>query len=676
MNDSLSKISLKIKTLKEKINLNDYQYYVLDQPKISDYEYDQLMKGLKELEYQYPQFITPDSPTQRVSGQASPTFAPVKHIIPMLSLDNTYNEEELKAWYDRVVKSLKTEKIEFVVELKIDGVSLSLTYENALLTRAATRGDGEKGEDITPNAKTINYIPLKLLTRESPIFLEVRGEVYIDKKDFERLNNRMIDNKEEPFANPRNAAAGSLRQKDTKITASRPLKYFVHSYGKIVGGKYFATHWDFLAASKKYGLPINKYSVLCMNFSEVIAKCKEFETIRDTVPFEIDGAVIKVNDLEQQRMLGFTMKSPRWAIAFKFAPRETTTKVKDIRVQVGRTGILTPVADLEPVSLSGVTISHATLHNFDEIKRLDVKIGDRVLIQRAGDVIPKVVKVIVSERTGNEKTVHIPPKCPACEGPITKEKEEDVSYRCLNPSCPAQIELGLSHFSKREAMDIESMGEAVIKQLLNRKMVSNFSDIYKLKKESLLKLDLFKDKKAQNLLDAIEKSKTQPLNRLIYGLGIRNVGEKAALTLAEHFQTIHKLMQASSDELLNINEIGPVLARSILDYFSQASVKKLINELALLGINLRQPETEQSAKPLEGKTFVLTGELKAYSRGEAENKIRELGGNPASSVSRKTDFLVTGENPGSKYAKAKGLGVKILNEEEFIKLIEKYKISN
>jgi DNA ligase (NAD+) len=669
MNDNLSKISLRIKELKDKITTNDYQYYVLDKPIISDREYDLLMKELEALERNYPQFLTLDSPTQRVSGTASPTFNSVKHIVPMLSLDNTYNEKDLVQWFDKVNKILNDKLAEFIVELKIDGVSLSLTYDKGLLAKAATRGDGETGEDITPNAKTIKSIPLKLLKNKTPDFLEVRGEAYIEKKDFIKLNESVLDSRFEPFANPRNAAAGSLRQKEAKITASRRLKYMVHSYGKIEGGVSFNSLWDFFSVCKDYGLPCSKYSILCRSKEEVMLQINKIEQIRDTLPFEIDGAVIKVNSLGQQKILGFTMKSPRWAIAYKFAARQATTIVNDIRVQVGRTGILTPVADLEPVSLSGVTISHATLHNFDEVKRLGIKIWDKVLIERAGDVIPKVVKVILEERTGKEKEVHIPSKCPACSGPITKEKEEDVSYRCLNPSCPAQIAQGLMHFAKREAMDIESMGEAVVKQLLEKKLVSDFSDIYKLKKEALLKLDLFKDKKAQKLIDAIEKSKEQPLNRVIYGLGIRNIGEKAALTLAERSKTMDNLINTDIETLLKINEIGPVVAQSIVDYFSQSSVKNLIEEFNKLGLNLTQPEPKGGPKPFADKSFVLTGELKKYSRDEAEALIRELGGNPVSSVSRKTDFLLLGENPGSKYEKAKKLNVKIINEEEFIVMI-------
>ncbi|MBN1622131.1 MAG: NAD-dependent DNA ligase LigA [Endomicrobiales bacterium] len=673
MNKSIKEISKEAEELRHKIRHHDYLYYVLSQPKISDYEYDQLLKQLEKIEGQHPEVITQDSPTQRVSGKAVPTFKPVKHVVPMLSLDNTYNEEEVKEWGKRINKGLNSAKSEFAAELKIDGVGLSITYENGILIQGATRGDGETGEDITPNAKTIRVIPLSL--RHDPgagpalKFLEVRGEVYIDKKDFLALNDKMKDKNAQVFANPRNAAAGSLRQKDVKITESRPLKFFVHSYGKIEGSKKFGTHLDFLDFCSGLGLKPIEHAKLCRNIDEALAFCREFEEKRDSLPYEVDGVVIKVNSLEQRKTLGFTMKSPRWAIAYKFPARQATTKIKNIRVQVGRTGIITPVADLEPVELSGVRISHATLHNFDEIKRLDARIGDEVLIERAGDVIPKVVKVVDSKQGGRSEPFRVPKKCPSCSGPITKEKEEDVAYRCLNPSCPEQLERGLIHFAKREAMDIETLGDVVVSQLIKNKMVSSFADIYKLKKEDLLKLELFKEKKAQNLLSAIEKSKKQPLSRLLYAFGIRNVGEKAAQTLADKFGTLDELMKAKLESLTNINEIGPVMAQSITDFFSQPSVQKLIKEIKSLGINTTEPRKKKGPQPLSGKTLVLTGELENLSRSEAESRIKELGGNATSAVSSKTDFVVAGKNPGSKYDRAKKLGVKIIDEKIFNKMI-------
>lgn len=667
-------IKTQIENLRKEIRKHDYLYYVLNQPEISDYEYDQLMKKLIELEKKYPELITPDSPTQRVSGEVTKEFKPVKHSIPMLSLDNTYSAEEIYEWNTRIKKVL-TEKYEFVVEPKIDGVSCAIVYKNGILSVGATRGDGETGEDITLNIKTIRSVPLALISPPSliPTFFEVRGEVYIDKADFEKLNKELSSRGITTFANPRNSAAGSLRQKDPKITASRPLKFFVHSFGEIKSTKLkFNTHLEFLQLCKQLGLRTIEHVKLCSNIDEVINYCMYWQEKRDELKYEIDGMVIKINSLRQREILGYTLKSPRWAIAYKFPARQVTTKVINIRVQVGRTGIITPVADLEPVECGGVTISRATLHNFDEINRLGVLIGDTVVVERAGEVIPKVVKVIESKRTGKEQKFSVPKKCHECGGVIVKEKEE-VAYRCINPSCPAQLARGLIHFAKREAMDIEGLGEAVVDELVNKKLVNDFADIYSLKKSDLLQLELFKDKKSQNLLNAIEKSKSQPLSRLLYGLGIRHVGEKAAQVLAEKFCDIDSLMNASVDELTKINEIGPVMAESIVNFFKQAQTKKLIAKLKSAGVNTIEPKKKiVSEGPFVGKTVVFTGELKSFSRAEAEAKVRQLGGNPVSSVSKKTDFVVVGENPGSKYTKAKQLKVKILTEQEFLKLVTSY----
>jgi DNA ligase (NAD+) len=669
MNKTTPSALKEIEKLRDEIRRHDYLYYVLDRPEITDYDYDRLMQQLTALEQQYPQLITPDSPTQRVAGLPSPTFEAVRHTVPMFSLDNTYSDDELQEWHQRTARALGNTSFEMVVELKIDGLSANLTYETGLLVRGATRGDGTTGEDVTSNIKTIRAIPLRLVSATPPSFFEVRGEVYMNKADFASLNRRITEKGDAAFANPRNAAAGSLRQKNPQITAHRPLRFFVHSYGKVTG-EHFDTHWEFLQHCRKMGLRPTEHAKLCTHIDDVIAYGKEIEAMRDDLPYEIDGMVVKVNSLEQQRILGFTMKSPRWAIAFKFTARQATTKLENIRVQVGRTGTLTPVADLEPVKVGGVTISHATLHNFDEIRRLDVKIGDTVLVQRAGDVIPQVVQVIETKRAGHEKTFHVPSHCPACSGPITKEKEEEVAYRCLNPSCPAQIEQGLRHFASRDAMDIEGMGEAVITQLVAKKIVTDFAGIYHLTKDDLLQLELFKEKKADNLLAMIEKSKARPLHRLIFGLGIRHAGEKAGYVLAGRFRTMDCLMKAGVDELTAIADIGPVMAQSVYDFFCQKTVQALISKLKAAGVNQTEPEREGGASPLEGKTFVLTGELKGFTRSDAENRIRELGGNPSSSVSKKTDYVIVGENPGSKFAKARKLGVKVLNEDEFDKLMK------
>ncbi len=669
---SVEEIKKQIEKLREEIKRHDYLYYVINQPEISDYEYDQLMAKLRDLEKRYPQFITPDSPTQRVCGEVSKEFKPVKHTIPMLSLENTYSSEEIFEWEKRIKKILGKENPEFVVEPKIDGVSCTVIYKKGLLVLGATRGDGETGEDITSNIKTIRSIPLSLVGSSKyqvPSTFEVRGEVYIDKKDFEKLNKKLQNTNEVTFANPRNAAAGSLRQKDPKVTAKRPIKFFAHSTGIIEGTNLkIESHWKFLQACKEFGIRVIQNAKLCKNIEEVIDYCKKWQEERDKIEYGVDGMVIKVNSFKQRKLLGFTMKSPRWAIAYKFPAQQATTKIKNIRVQVGRTGIITPVADLEPVRCGGVTISHATLHNFDEIKRLGVKIGDTVIVERAGEVIPKIVKVIESKRTGSEESFNVPEKCPECGGNIVKEKEE-VAYRCINPLCPAQLIRGLIHFAKREAMDIEGLGEAVVQQLVEKKLVHDFADIYSLKKEDLLKLELFKDKKAQNLLNAIEKSKKRPLSRLLFALGIRNVGEKAAIVLAEKFLNIDNLMKATIEDLQKIYEVGPVMAESIVNFFNQPGAKKLIEKLKNSAVNMKE-EIKKGPKILEGKTFVFTGELKTFSRNEAEAKVRELGGNATSSVSKKTDYVVVGENPGTKFDKAKKLGIKIINENEFLKIIK------
>lgn len=670
MTTEANSIHREIERLRAEIRHHDHCYYVLDTQEIDDRAYDLLLKRLGELEAAHPQFITPDSPTQRVGGAASSRFAPVTHSVPMLSLDNTYDDAEFTDWYRRVEKSLSGETFELVAELKIDGVSANLMYKDGVLNTAATRGDGVTGEDVTQNIRQIRSIPLRLSIDKPPAWFEVRGEIFIDTKAFDELNRTVTADGGERFANPRNAAAGSLRQKDPAVTASRPLRFFAHSYGKVEGADPFISHQQFLDFCKTCGLRPADNTKLCHSLAEVTAWREHLESIRDTLPYEIDGMVVKVNDLRQQRILGFTSKSPRWAIAFKFAARQATTVIRAIRVQVGRTGTLTPVAELEPVELGGVTISNSTLHNFDEISRLDARIGDTVLIQRAGDVIPKVVQVITARRTGNEQIFPIPAHCPSCSGPVTRQKEEDVAYRCLNPSCPAQIEQGLLHFASREAMDIEGLGDSAIEQLVHRGLVKTFTDIYRLTHEDLMLLDLYGSKKANNLIAAIEKSKTRPLSRLLFGLGIRQVGEKAARVLAAHFGHLDALIAADTEKLTAISDIGPVMARSITDYFSQAAVRDLINGLKAAGVRMDEPlQVVSESRPLEGKTFVLTGELTRYSRSEAENIIREKGGATTSAVSKKTDFVLAGAEPGSKLAKARTLGVSVITEEEFIRMI-------
>ncbi|MCM8765466.1 MAG: NAD-dependent DNA ligase LigA [Candidatus Omnitrophica bacterium] len=664
---SLTEIKKRIEKLREEIRHHDYLYYVLNQPVISDKEYDDLYRELKALEEKYPQFITPDSPTQRVSGEVLQEFKTVRHKVKMLSLDNTYTYDELREWNERIFKNLGKEKFEFVVELKIDGVSASLTYEQGIFILGATRGDGEVGEDITLNLKTIRSIPLHLKGRDLPRILEVRGEVYMERKEFEILNAEREKRGEVLFANPRNAASGSLKLLDPSLTAQRRLNCFIHSFGTREGGRELSNQWEFLNYAQEVGFRVNPANRLCKDIEEVIAYCNQWQEKRDSLSYDIDGMVIKINSVAPQKKLGFTLKSPRWAVAYKFPARQATTEVLAIKMNVGRTGVITPTAELKPVECGGVIIRNATLHNFDEIKRLNIRVGDRVLIERAGEVIPKVVKVVESR---GKKEVEIPKTCPVCGGKVVKEKEEEVAYRCINPSCPEQLERLIIHFSSRGAMDIEGLGEAVAKQLVEKKMVKDLADIYFLKKEDFLTLELFADKKAENLLKAIEESKKRPFSKFLYGLGIRHVGEKAALVLAERFKDIDTLMRTKVEDLLEIYEVGPVMAESIVNFFKQKSTQDLVKKFKKAGLILKEEEKKLGPQPLKGKKFVFTGELSEFSRKEAEELVRSLGGEASAAVSKNIDFVVVGENPGSKFAKAKELGVKIIDETEFKKLVK------
>ncbi|MBN3039265.1 MAG: NAD-dependent DNA ligase LigA [Candidatus Omnitrophica bacterium] len=672
----ISKTKKEVEELREKIRHHDYCYYVLDQPEISDSEYDKLMRRLKSLESVHPELLTPDSPTQRVSGQPIKEFKSVRHRLPMLSLDNAYSYAELHDWVERVRKGLgQGEKIEYITELKFDGTSASFTYRDGRFILGATRGDGQIGDDITANLRTLPTVALRLISSAKypvPKFLEVRGEVYMEHNDFQRLNREKQKKGEPLFVNPRNAAAGSLKLLDPKITAQRKLRHFIHSFGSLEKGKKISTHWEFIQSAREWGLRLNPHSRLCKNIDEVINECQKWQERRKTLAYDIDGMVIKINYIRQQQKLGHTLKSPRWAIAYKFPAEQATTVLQDIRVQVGRTGVLTPVAILKPVECGGVTISRATLHNFDEIKRLGVRVGDRVVVERAGDVIPKIIKAIEGVRTGRERIFHIPARCPDCGGKIVKEKEEEVAYRCTNPLCPIQLEKELVHFASRQAMDIEGMGKSVVEQLVRRGMVKNIADIYNaLNKEKLLQLDLFAEKKAENLLKAIEKSKDRPLSRLLFALGIRHVGEKAAYVLASRFGNIDDLAKAKQDDLQNIAEVGPIMAEAIVEFFSSLQAKKLVESLKKAGLNLREEMAGATAWSLTGKTFVFTGELEGYSRTQAQRLVQERGGNYSSAVSKNTDFIVIGKNPGSKYEKAKKLNVKIIKEKDFKKMVKK-----
>lgn len=668
MNDKQAKQDIQKITVQ--INQHNESYYNRAQPLISDSEYDSLLKQLIVLEERFPHLKDKNSPTQRVGALVSAAGPTIEHRTKMLSLDNTYSVADLQDWFKRIAKGLSGQAVEFVVELKIDGVSASLIYENGAFVLGATRGDGVKGEDITPNLKTIRSIPLHLRqdTKSSlPRRLEVRGEIYMTHKEFELMNKRRKEQGQEIFVNPRNSTSGSLKLLDTRQTAMRNLQCFIHSFGTITGGSVFATHWDFLSLMKRYGLPVNEESALCHNEMDVIAFCQKWQNHRDALPYDVDGVVIKVNHLKQQEILGATLKSPRWAVAYKFPARQATTTVAAIDVQVGRTGVLTPVAKLMPVECGGVTIASVTLHNFAEIERLDIGIGARVLIERAGDVIPKVVKVLEPAKDKIKRFV-VPKVCPACGGEVAKLKRDNVLYRCLNASCPKQLERGLLHFASRKAMDIEGMGDAVVAQLLDKGLVKSFADIYELKKEQLLELELFKDKKADKLLAAIEKSKAQSFSRLLYALGINNIGEKAAYMIAQRFGNFEQLFKASQEDIDAIPEVGEIMAESVYQFLHQSSTLRLIARLQKNGLNMQEVVVEHVGK-LNGKKFVFTGELAGLSRLQAAEMVKELGGQVIDSVSQKTDFVVAGENPGSKYQKAVLLGVKILDLQQFKEMV-------
>jgi len=651
-----------IEKLKEQIRFHNHLYYDLDNPVLSDTQYDDLYRQLKELEDQYPQFRTSDSPTQQVGGKASSTFAPVRHAVAMMSLDNSYSAQDIRAWHERAQKILARDDFEMVVEGKIDGVSCSLTYQDGRLVRAASRGDGKVGEDITANVFTVRNIP-HVLAQAPAGELEIRGEIYLDKKDLEILNQAQRAKGENLFANTRNAAAGSLRQKDAQLTAQRPLKFFAHSFGAgAIGTDSFS---GFIDLCKKWGFAVCPVRSKMTSVDEVIRFYDQFGPSRHQLPFDVDGLVVKVNRFDEQRVLGVTAKSPRWAMAFKYPAPQATTTVKNILFNVGRSGIITPVAELEPVPCAGVIISNATLHNFDEINRLGVRVGDTVIIERAGEVIPKVVKV--AEHKGSEP-VCPPAKCPSCGEPVYKEPDE-VGYYCINPSCPAQLRARLIHFASRDAMDIDGLGEAMVDQLIAQKYITDFSDIYGLTFFHLLQLDNVKDKKARNLLDAIEESKTRPLFKLLFALGIAQVGEKTAEILAYRFGTLDKLKAATLEELQSVPDVGEFVSKSIYDFFRNARVLEQIEKLRLCGLNFTQPEKEQTGNVLEGKTLVFTGELQTLTRDEAQRLAQQYGGKASGSVSKKTSYVVAGEAAGSKLKKAQELGVPVLTEQEFLNLI-------
>ncbi|RSL33886.1 NAD-dependent DNA ligase LigA [Salibacterium salarium] len=654
--------------LRDLLDQYGYYYYVMDDPIVPDSEYDERLQELVKIEQEFPELHTDDSPTQRIGGAPLDAFVKVQHNIPMMSLGNAFHDQDLRD-FDRRARQGTSEEIEYVCELKIDGLAVSLTYENGQFVRGATRGDGTTGEDITSNLKTVGSIPLRL---NESVDIEVRGEVFMPKRSFERLNKAKENAGESVFANPRNAAAGSLRQLDPKIAANRNLDIFLYAIGNVDEMKP-ETHHEAIHYMKRLGFKTNPKSKHCEDIEAVIDFVNGWVEHRDQLDYEIDGIVVKVNSLEQQEKLGFTAKSPRWAIAYKFPAEEKVTTLEGIMLSIGRTGAVTPTAQLKPVQVAGTTVQRASLHNEDLIREKDIKIGDQVVIKKAGDIIPEVVRVLDELRDGNEEQFDMPTTCPACDSELV-HLEEEVALRCINPQCPAQIQEELIHFVSRNAMNIDGLGEKVIQQLFTHRLVAGIADLYKLEKDELLKLERMGEKSVQNLLSAIEDSKANSLEKLVFGLGIRFVGAKAARTLAEHFETMANLRHASRDDLLAIYEIGDKMADAVVRYFELPEANDLLDELNDLGLNMthKGPKKQAAASGsiLSDKTVVLTGTLEQITRNEAKALIESLGGKVTGSVSKNTDVLVAGTDAGSKLTKAEQLGVEVWNEDQFLETAE------
>lgn len=670
MGKSKSAVKAKIEKLRKTIREHEYRYYVLDDPKISDAEFDKLMNQLKALEAKYPDLVTPDSPTQRVGGSPREGFQTVRHKRPMLSLDNAFSYDELREFDRRVRELAGRDRVEYVAEHKFDGLSMSLQYEGGVFARGVTRGDGTTGEDVTPNVRAIRSVPLRvdsatLKKLRLASDFEVRGEIIMPRSAFEELNRQQEEQGGKRFANPRNAAAGAVRVLDPAITASRRLDFY--AYMLLAGDRVpVKRHSDALEALAKLQFKVSRDWKLCRTLDEVLKYCEAWESRREKLPYEIDGIVIKVNDIALQEELGFTAKAPRWAVAYKYPAHQATTVVKDIQVNVGRTGVLTPVAILEPVQVGGVTVSRSTLHNMDEVQRLGVQIGDTVLIERAGEVIPHVLKVVKEGK--NRRPFVMPKECPVCGTKIHKA-EGEVAYRCVNAACPAKLKESLLHFAGRHAMNIDGLGAKIVDQVVDKGLVKDFADLYSLKLEQLAGLERMAEKSAQNLLDEIEASKSNSLARLIYALGIPFVGERTAQLLAEHFGSLDKLASATVEELSEVPEVGPKVAASIVEFFSEPANRKLVEKLRKAGLRFTEERKAPRDSRLAGKTFVFTGALAHRSREEAEELVVSHGGKISSSVSKKTDYVVVGSEPGSKYDKAKSLGVTILDETQFEKLL-------
>jgi len=659
----------RVQELREQIHYHNYRYYVLDAPVIADAEFDRLLLELEKLEEQYPELVTPDSPTQRVGAPPLDKFASVPHRQPMLSLEDAFSEKEALEFDARLKRFLRAEgAFDYVVEPKMDGCAVELVYEQGRLTVGSTRGDGVRGENVTQNLKTVHTIPLQVLEREAPApeLLEIRGEVYMDLDEFRKLNEERLAQGEPAFANPRNAAAGSLRQLDPNITAARPLKIYCYGVGEV-RGRSFSTHWEILQALRVWGFRVNPLIEQAKGIDAAVAYHHRIEHQRHGLPYEIDGVVLKVDSLALQERLGAKARSPRWALAYKFAPTQETTRVLDIMVNVGRTGAITPMAVMAPVEVGGVTVSRATLHNEDEVARKDVRVGDTVLVQRAGDVIPEVVQVILENRPPGAEPFKMPSICPVCGTPLVRPEGEKVT-RCPNPDCLGAQVRAIFHFAGKYGMDIDGLGEKIILQLVENGLIRDVGDLYRLTEDDLIPLERFAEKSAQNIVNAIQSSKTPPLWRLLNALGIRFVGEATAQLLAQHFHDLEALMQASEEDLLHVEGVGGQVAASIREFFATPRNQELIKKLRAAGVK-EQPPQPRAAGPLAGKSFVFTGGLEHFSREEAKTLVTSRGGKVSSSVSAKTDYVVAGADPGSKFAKARELGVTILSEKEFEELV-------
>jgi len=658
--------------LRELINHHNYLYYVLDAPEIPDAEYDRLLRELQELERKYPELVTPDSPTQRVGAEPVKAFGEVRHEVPMLSLDNAFSDEELAEFDRRVRERLGVEKVEYAAEPKLDGLAVSLLYEEGVLVQGATRGDGTVGEDVTQNVRTIKSVPLRLLGTGWPKRLEVRGEVIISHEGFRKLNELAAKKGQKPFANPRNAAAGSLRQLDPRITAERPLEFYCYGVGLVEGGRLPDRHSRILAKLRGWGIRLPPHLEVVQGLDGCTDYYRRMEARRDRLPFDIDGVVFKVDRLDQQEQLGYVARAPRWAIARKFPAQEEMTRLIDIEVQVGRTGAITPVAKLEPVFVGGVTVSSATLHNEDEIRRKDIRIGDWVIVRRAGDVIPEVVGVVKSRRPKNARRFVMPKRCPVCGSEIVRAEGEAIARCSGGLYCPAQRKEAIKHFASRRAMDIEGLGDKLVDQLVDRGLVKNVADLYRLDVETLAGLERMGQKSAENLVRAIEASKKTTLARFLFALGIREVGEATAKTLAAHYGDLDPIMAATEEELEALPDIGPVVARHIVTFFHQKHNREVIERLREAGVHWPRVRRAAGQGPLAGQTFVLTGTLSSMTRDEAKERLEALGAKVSGSVSRKTSHVVVGADPGSKLAKAEALGVPVLDEDAFLELLARY----